>query len=128
MKPTADYRQALDAAVREFEELGQKRREIDDRLFQLSHTIGALNRLGLTPIIAQSSDLAEPVNAALRRLGRNLIIEIVLGMVILLIVGHMGVTPPARHVQPQWPFSFRWDWTSLEKAPKVFAAAGKCLS
>jgi hypothetical protein len=49
VKPTADYRQALDAAVREFEELGQKRREIDDRLFQLSHTIGALNRLcGIT--------------------------------------------------------------------------------
>ena len=49
MKPTADYRQALDAAVREFEELGQKRRAIDDRLVQLSHTIGALNRLcGIT--------------------------------------------------------------------------------
>jgi putative copper export protein/mono/diheme cytochrome c family protein/peroxiredoxin len=83
--------------------------------------IGALNRLRLTPIIAQSNDHAEQTNAALRRLSRNLIIEVFLGMVILLIVGHMGVTPPARHVQPQWPFSFRWDWTTLEKAPKIFA-------
>lgn len=50
MNPTADYRQALDAAIHEFEELGQKRREIDERLFQLSHTIGTLNRLcGFTP-------------------------------------------------------------------------------
>ena len=50
MKSTADYRQALDAAIREYEELGRKRREIDERLAQLSHTIGTLNRLcGLTP-------------------------------------------------------------------------------
>jgi len=42
VKPTADYRQALDAAVWEFEALGQKRREIDDRLVQLSQTIDAL--------------------------------------------------------------------------------------
>ncbi len=33
----------------------------------------------------------------------------------------MGVTPPARHVPPDWPLSFRWDWTVLEKAPKAVA-------
>ena len=50
MNPPAEYRQALDAASREYEELGRKRREIDERLAQLSHTIGTLNRLcGLTP-------------------------------------------------------------------------------
>jgi hypothetical protein len=50
VKVRADYRQALDAAVREYEELGRKRREIDERLAQLSHTIGTLNRLcGATP-------------------------------------------------------------------------------
>jgi hypothetical protein len=41
----ADYRAALAAAVKEYEELGQRRREIDDRLAQLSQTIGTLNRL-----------------------------------------------------------------------------------
>jgi hypothetical protein len=39
------YRAALDAAVREYEELGQQRREIDHRLAQLAQTIGTLNRL-----------------------------------------------------------------------------------
>lgn len=40
-----DYRQALDAAIREYEGLGAQRREIDDRLGQLAQTIGTLNRL-----------------------------------------------------------------------------------
>ena len=42
---TEQYRLALDAAVREYEELGAKRREIDERLAQLAQTIGTLNRL-----------------------------------------------------------------------------------
>ena len=40
-----DYRKALDAAIREYEQLGAQRREIDDRLTQLAQTIGTLNRL-----------------------------------------------------------------------------------
>jgi hypothetical protein len=49
---TADYRAALDAAVKEYEELGQQRRAIDDRLAQLGQTIGTLTRLlGLTPTV-----------------------------------------------------------------------------
>jgi hypothetical protein len=52
VKSPAEYRQALAAAVREYEELGRKRREIDDRLAQLSQTIGTLNRLcGVTPTV-----------------------------------------------------------------------------
>ncbi len=47
-----EYRRALDAAIKEYEALGQRRREIDDRLAQLAQTIGTLNRLlGLTPTI-----------------------------------------------------------------------------
>jgi hypothetical protein len=47
-----DYRRALEAASREYEELGVRRREIDQRLAQLSHTIGTLTRLlGLTPTV-----------------------------------------------------------------------------
>jgi len=42
MKP---YRQALDAATREYRELQLKRQEIDDRLAQLVQTIATLNRL-----------------------------------------------------------------------------------
>ena len=52
MKSDAEYRQALEAAAREYEELGKKKREIDDRLAQLSQTISTLNRLcGVTPTV-----------------------------------------------------------------------------
>ena len=40
-----DYRAALAAAIREYETLGLERRRIDDRLAQLSQTIGTLNKL-----------------------------------------------------------------------------------
>ena len=49
---TEQYRLALDAAVREYEVLGAKRREIDNRLAQLAQTIGTLNRLcGYVPTV-----------------------------------------------------------------------------
>jgi hypothetical protein len=48
----ADYRVALQAAVKEYEALGHERRVIDDRLAQLGQTIGTLTRLlGLTPTV-----------------------------------------------------------------------------
>src|SRR6185436_17689169 len=47
-----DYRKALAAASREYEALGEKRREIDQRLAELAQTIGTLSRLcGLTPTV-----------------------------------------------------------------------------
>jgi hypothetical protein len=39
------YREALNAAIREYEALGAQRHEIDERLAQLAQTIGTLNRL-----------------------------------------------------------------------------------
>lgn len=49
---TEDYRRALDAAVREYETLGQQRQDIDKRLAELAQTIGTLSRLcGLTPTV-----------------------------------------------------------------------------
>jgi hypothetical protein len=48
----SDYRDALASAIAEYESLGEKRREIDDRLAQLAQTIGTLSRLiGLTPTV-----------------------------------------------------------------------------
>jgi hypothetical protein len=47
-----DYRRALDAATREYEELGARRRAIDKRLAELAQTIGTLSTLiGLTPTV-----------------------------------------------------------------------------
>lgn len=49
---TEDYRAALDAAVREYEALGAKRREIDARLSALAQTIGTLSHLmGFRPTV-----------------------------------------------------------------------------
>ena len=49
---TANYRDALASAIKEYEDLGQQRRDIDDRLAQLAQTIGTLTRLlGLTPSV-----------------------------------------------------------------------------
>lgn len=49
---TDEYRQALDAAIKEYESLGEQRRTIDRRLSQLAQTIGTLNRLlGYTPTV-----------------------------------------------------------------------------
>lgn len=48
----SDYRRALEAASREYEELGARRREIDQRLAELGQTIGTLMRLlGRTPTV-----------------------------------------------------------------------------
>jgi len=60
-----DYRTALAAAVKEYEALGQQRREIDERLAQLAQTIGTLSRLlGLTPTAPTS--ITDAVRLAMR--------------------------------------------------------------
>jgi len=47
-----DYRRALETAAREYEDLGARRREIDQRLAELAQTIGTLSKLlGLTPTV-----------------------------------------------------------------------------
>lgn len=47
-----EYRHALDAAIKEYESLGEQRRTIDGRLSQLAQTIATLSRLlGLTPTV-----------------------------------------------------------------------------
>src|SRR5262245_13520280 len=47
-----DYRRALDAAIREYEEVGAKRQAMDTRLAELAQTISTLSKLlGLTPTV-----------------------------------------------------------------------------
>src|SRR5205085_1451987 len=46
------YRRALETAVREYESLGEQRRDIDKRLAELAQSIGTLTRLiGLVPTV-----------------------------------------------------------------------------
>jgi hypothetical protein len=66
-----DYRRALDAACREWEVLARQRVEIDDRLAQLTETIGTLSRLcGLTPTVAWG--LTDACRVVLRTAARPL--------------------------------------------------------
>ena len=60
-----DYRSALSSAIKEYEALGEQRREIDGRLAQLAQTIGTLSRLlGLTPTVPMS--ITDAVRHAMR--------------------------------------------------------------
>lgn len=55
----------------------------------------------------------------LRVLERNVMAETGLGVLIFVIVGWLAFTPPARHIQPSWPFSFRWSWATVNLSPKI---------
>jgi putative copper resistance protein D len=77
--------------------------------------LASKNRWRLKPRLsdlANRNDL-EKMPEILAQLRRSVIAEASLGGAILVIVAIMGITPPARHVQPDWPFSFRLDWTNL---------------
>ena len=78
--------------------------------------VAATNLLKLKPRIQSLGggvSLA-PAKELLRRLKRRVQSEAVIGACILLIVGFMSVTPPARHSQPEWPFAFRWNWNVID--------------
>lgn len=60
-----EYRGALEKAIKEYEALGEQRRDIDNRLAQLAQTIGTLSRLlGLTPTVPMS--ITDAVRLAMR--------------------------------------------------------------
>ena len=48
-----------------------------------------------------------------------MIVESIVGALILLAVGLLGVTPPARHEQPWWPFPFRLSWAATADTPGI---------
>jgi hypothetical protein len=52
MTSSQGYRLALDAAIKEYEDLAQQKHALDDRLAQLGQTVGSLTRLlGLAPTV-----------------------------------------------------------------------------
>jgi putative copper export protein/mono/diheme cytochrome c family protein/peroxiredoxin len=84
--------------------------------------IAWINMRRLQPAIRSLAGILEGGRhdpAAAMSLARNAIIETALGMAILVAVAYLGITPPARHAQPDWPLSFRWDWSVLDASPKA---------
>jgi len=72
--------------------------------------IAAVNLLRIKPqlLAALPAGSEDALAQLLHRLRRNVIGESCLGAAILLIVGALGITAPARHIlQPSWPFPFR---------------------
>jgi hypothetical protein len=68
LMPDDDYRRALEAAVREYEALGEQRQQLDRRLAELAQTMSTLSRLcGIVPTV--SVGLTEVCRLALRAAG-----------------------------------------------------------
>src|SRR4029077_14426089 len=90
-------------------------------LFLTMVTFAAINRQWLTP---QLSDIPSGSKAranwdTLRQLQRNSLIEAGLGACVLIVLGALGTTPPALHVQPQWPLPFKLSLETIEAVPEV---------
>ena len=71
--------------------------------------------------------------AALHSLRRNATVEWVAGIGVVIIVGALGVTPPAAHQSPLWPFDHTLSWARVEPSAwlqMACAAAGMiaCVS
>jgi len=96
------------------------------KLFLLLPLIGiaAMNLLRLKPQLSAEEGIesSERLSTLIVRLRRNVVAEICLGFTILFIVGALGTTPPARHIQPSWPVSFRWSWEVTKNLPGVRVA------
>jgi copper resistance protein D len=73
-------------------------------LFLVMVAIAAVNRLRLTPRLAQRVGTTAP-HDALRQLRRNTAIEIVAGAIIIAIVAVLGTTAPGLHQETTQPFS-----------------------
>ena len=64
--------------------------------------IATVNRFRLTPQLLQQNNIAANRNA-LRRLRRNVAIEVLAGVIVIAIVAALGTMPPAIHAAHQHP-------------------------
>jgi len=85
-------------------------------LFAVMLALAATNRWYLTPRLAIEN------RRALRTLRRNAILETVAGIAVVTIVGALGVTVPAAHQPPVWPFDHTLSWRPADESPGILAA------
>jgi putative copper resistance protein D len=84
-------------------------------LFALALGFAAMNRRRVVPALGgEAVTIGRP---AMRRLAAAVTMEALLVTAVLGVVATLGVTPPARHEQAAWPFTFRLTTSALETAP-----------
>jgi putative copper resistance protein D len=86
-------------------------------LFLTMVAFAAINRQWLTPQLSDIPSASE--GNTLRQLQRNSLVEAGLGAAVLTVLGALGATPPALHVQPQWPLPFKLSLETIEAVPEV---------
>jgi putative copper export protein/mono/diheme cytochrome c family protein/peroxiredoxin len=81
--------------------------------------LGVRNQRALIPRL--SGEAVSVGRPAMRALARSIFAESALALTLLAVVAVMGVTPPGRHEDPSWPFSFRLTFGGIETAPDLRA-------
>jgi len=82
--------------------------------------LAAVNRLVLTPRLARAATRQPAASdATIRQLGRRVLAEALVGVLVLVVVAVLGLTTPARHAEPVWPFAFRFSWAATRFLPGV---------
>lgn len=79
--------------------------------------LAAMNRRTLIPALSGHGETVG--RPAMRRLARFVTGEAGIALAILLVTAALGITPPARHEQPWWPFSVRMTLVTLGDAPEL---------
>ncbi len=79
--------------------------------------LAAVNRSRTLPALSGPGEAVG--RPAMRRLARSVAIEAVLLVALLGVVAVMTVTPPALHVEPTWPFPFRFTYAALAEMPAL---------
>ncbi len=79
-------------------------------IFAVMLGLAAVNRLRLSPRLADRDAGARP---AIGQLRRNALIEAGCGIAVLAIVGALGMLPPGLHTEPVWPLPFRIEFIAL---------------
>ena len=85
-------------------------------LFAVMLALAVANRWYLSRRLAEGDASAAPL------IRRNANAEILVGLVIVVIVGVLGVTPPAIHETPVWPFAHTLSFAPAERSPWLLMA------
>ena len=87
-------------------------------LFSTMATLAMANRWYLIPRITAND------SAALQSLRRNAILETAGGIAVVTVVGSLGITVPAAHGTPMWPFARTLSFQAAEQAAWIGAVLG----